>query len=90
MKVALTLIASIVCRIVIEMAKSCQRLVQVTLKMQESSQLAHSPAYQNGEMASFSRSRAEKISDGCFGHPVVIPSTDQRKKEAAVLVAIFH
>lgn len=50
-------------------------------------QLAYLPKRPEGELSSLSGS---EIPDGCFDHPVVILSTDQRKREALVLIVSFY
>lgn len=46
-------------------------------------QLSYLPKRPNGEPVSLLSS---EVPDGCFDHPVVILSTDQRKREAVVLI----
>lgn len=50
-------------------------------------QLSYLPKRPDGEPCSLSGS---EIPDGCFDHPVVILSTDQRKREAVVLIVSFQ
>ena len=50
-------------------------------------QLSYLPKRQTGELISLSDA---DIPDGCFDHPVVILTTDRRKREAVVLIVGFH
>lgn len=50
-------------------------------------QLSYLPKRRDGEILASSGS---EVPDGCFDHPVVILSTDQRKKLAVVLIVSFH